>query len=1605
MKKIGKSTGKKSIIFVIMLAMILSLSGCGGEKKNDSPAETNNSVQSGKKNIKSGTYKPGDEIPDGDKAKPGTDTNIYGGAIVGDSGTTLTITGSGSLTAQGGSGSGIGGGAGIGMDYTNGGTLSGGNIVINGGTVIATGGRCGAGIGTGLAMGMPEPANITCGDITINGGTVIATGGQFAAGIGTGVSTGESASNGCGAITIGTGVTSVTATKGAGSPNSIGKGDADTGTQTCGTITIGGDATTYATGVTTSPFTYATHSVTITAGDNMTTTGNASQTGLSGAMTDVVYTAADGYYFPENYVASCTVTANSGVSVTRDSYTQITVSGTPTADAEITLPAPTEKDNQSVPETTGFSVTNATNATSADGVISGVTSAMEYSLDGTAWTAVTGTTITGLNPGSVQIRLAGDDTHNASDAVTVAVGDQLADAKTAAKADLDTLQSGKNQNDYDEADWTTLTQAITDGKTAIDNATTIDDVATAKSNAEASANAVKTKAEKLADVKTAAKADLDTLLAGKTEADYDAEDWTTLTQAIADGKTAIDNATTIDGVTTAKTNAETAVNAIKTKAEKLADAKTAAKADLDMLLAGKTEADYDADDWTTLTQAITDGKNSIDNATTIDGVTTAKTNAEASANAVKTKAEKLADAKTAAKADLDTLLAGKTEADYDAEDWTALNQAITDGKTAIDNATTIDGVATAKSNAETAANAVKTTAEKLADAKTAAKADLDTLLDGKTEADYDAEDWTALNQAITDGKTAIDNATTIDGVATAKSNAETAANAVKTTAEKLADAKTAAKADLDTLLDGKTEADYDATDWTTLTQAIADGKTAIDNATTIDDVATAKSNAEASANAVKTTAEKKEEADTAAANGVSDTINNLPAANEVTTANKNAIEAARAAYNALTDDQKAKVSAETLKKLTDAEDRLVVLQVMSEVSAKTGSDMTYTGSPIQLINTPTTALPAGYTMKYAVTTENVKPTDEKLYTTEIPTKTEVGTYYVWYKVVGDINDNDSKAVCITVVIKPQSLTDASVTVDTKDKTVTVKNDRAIVPAEAYHVIYFAYKKIEGGESLKRVGTDFPEEYGEYIAAVVANENSGYTGENRSEPFAIGTTGSVSFNQDENSDETVQTAVKNVESSNLSDFAEELAEEGKFVKVELEITPVKAEKVDQTSVNGTKQIAEGLFVGFDADQVATEYFEIDIKKYVNNEDAGIISDTKNPLEITLTYDNTKMFDPVVVRTHNGETKAFDKLSARPAKADYKDATYYVGDGVIYIYSRYFSDYAIIYTTVKTYNVDIITNTGSNLSKTVAEGSKAGLPTGLSKSGYTFGGWYSDEACTKVWKEDDAVKADITIYAKWTKDPAPTQVPTTVPTSAPTPVPTSAPVTTPTATPTPTVAPTVTPAPVKDSITAEEAARGAIKLNAGLKVYPKNSDVVVKWGKVDNADRYVIYAAYCKKGRKCAKIATLDGDVNSYKFSELNGKPINTKKNIKLYVVAYRKVNGKYKKITSSITAHIVGSGSKKYSNVKGINVESTKITLSLDDNTAAPSSLTLKPTAVLKDSSKKMLLHTAEFRYATSKSSVATVGKDGTITAKGKGTCYIYVYAQNGYAKKVKVTVK
>jgi uncharacterized repeat protein (TIGR02543 family) len=56
------------------------------------------------------------------------------------------------------------------------------------------------------------------------------------------------------------------------------------------------------------------------------------------------------------------------------------------------------------------------------------------------------------------------------------------------------------------------------------------------------------------------------------------------------------------------------------------------------------------------------------------------------------------------------------------------------------------------------------------------------------------------------------------------------------------------------------------------------------------------------------------------------------------------------------------------------------------------------------------------------------------------------------------------------------------------------------------------------------------------------------------------------------------------------------------------------------------------------------------------------------------------------------------------------------------------------------------------ETVAEGRKVSSPPAMTKAGYSFNGWYNDEAFNDLWIfETDTVKEDLTLYAKWTEVP--------------------------------------------------------------------------------------------------------------------------------------------------------------------------------------------------------------------------------------------------------------
>ena len=181
----------------------------------------------------------------------------------------------------------------------------------------------------------------------------------------------------------------------------------------------------------------------------------------------------------------------------------------------------------------------------------------------------------------------------------------------------------------------------------------------------------------------------------------------------------------------------------------------------------------------------------------------------------------------------------------------------------------------------------------------------------------------------------------------------------------------------------------------------------------------------------------------------------------------------------------------------------------------------------------------------------------------------------------------------------------------------------------------------------------------------------------------------------------------------------------------------------------------------------------------------------------------------------------------------------------------------------------------------------------------------------------------------------------------------------------------------------------------------TSVTLQWNIIEDADGYFVYGNRCNTGTKSykyRKLATITGgDISTWTQKDL-------KKGIyyKYVVKAYRMVNGKKVVTDTSISVHAV-TGGGKYGNAKAVSVTQignkknvSKITLKMGKTAQ------IKAKEVKKD--KKVARH-RKLCYESSNTKVATVTPDGLIRATGKGTCTIWVYAQNGVYKALKITVK
>lgn len=282
----------------------------------------------------------------------------------------------------------------------------------------------------------------------------------------------------------------------------------------------------------------------------------------------------------------------------------------------------------------------------------------------------------------------------------------------------------------------------------------------------------------------------------------------------------------------------------------------------------------------------------------------------------------------------------------------------------------------------------------------------------------------------------------------------------------------------------------------------------------------------------------------------------------------------------------------------------------------------------------------------------------------------------------------------------------------------------------------------------------------------------------------------------------------------------------------------------------------------------------------------------------------------------------------------------------------------------YKITYNTNGGSEVTEAVHQKKLPDVLPTTSKAEYEFAGWYTDEALTKAAVPGKALTGNTILYAKWTVKQSTPSDP-----ESPKPV-----------------------VKVKRTKANDQALSSKFNITTG-------KSIKVTWGKVAKADGYDVYMAYCKKGKYTVVKSVKSAKTLSVTINKLNKKAVNQKDNVKCYVVAYKKVAGKKVTIGKSITGHAVGKKNTTVTDAKKIQV--SKSAYSLNKGKTAK----IKATIVKKNNKLPLFGHTAKFRYDTSNKKVATVSKDGKITAKGKGTCYVYIYAVNGCAKKVKVTVK
>ena len=176
--------------------------------------------------------------------------------------------------------------------------------------------------------------------------------------------------------------------------------------------------------------------------------------------------------------------------------------------------------------------------------------------------------------------------------------------------------------------------------------------------------------------------------------------------------------------------------------------------------------------------------------------------------------------------------------------------------------------------------------------------------------------------------------------------------------------------------------------------------------------------------------------------------------------------------------------------------------------------------------------------------------------------------------------------------------------------------------------------------------------------------------------------------------------------------------------------------------------------------------------------------------------------------------------------------------------------------------------------------------------------------------------------------------------------------------------------------------------------KGSTATAEWGLVSGADRYEVYADYTG-GNEFEKVAVATAFSSRASFGVLHGQELNRKKNLQVYVVAFRNNQA----VARSIMMYGAGSAVKKYSNAKKVTTDQKAYSIK------AGRSKKISAKAVCPNGKKQIKGQCRSFRYVSLNPSIASVSANGKVKGLTPGNCIVRVYAKNGCSRDVKVVVK